>query len=108
MFEGGDVKSEMCGSEEEEGGIDREEDNALHQLSPSEMDELRLMDAQVEKTDAAASVVVAPQTMDETGQNDAEARFGKYLAEKMRMVPKEKQFDAELAVLGALREFMPR
>ena len=107
MFEGGDVKSEIYGSEEE-GRIDREEDNALHQLSAAEMDELRLMDAEVEKTDAVVSVVGAPQTMDEMGQNDAEARFGKYLAEKMRMVPKEKQFDAELAVLGALREFMPR
>ena len=107
MFEGGDVKREIYGSEEE-GVIDREEDNALQQLSPAEMDELRLMDAQVEKTDAAASIVAPPQTLGEMGQNDAEARFGKYLVEKMRMVPKEKQFDAELAVLSALREFMPR
>ena len=41
-------------------------------------------------------------------QDDAEGRFGRYLAEKMRMVPKERQFDAEFAVLGALREFIPR
>ena len=57
------------------------------------------------------TVIVSPESAAKDGSahlEDAEARFGRYLAEKMRMVPKERQFDAEFAVLGALREFIPR
>ena len=54
---------------------------------------------------------VSPESAAKDGSanfEDAEARFGRYLAEKMRMVPRERQFDAEFAVLSALREFIPR
>ena len=71
------------------------------------------VEADVRKPANNATLIAAPETAiikDESGhqRDDAEARFGRYLAEKMRMVPRERQFDAEFAVLGAMREFIPR
>ena len=128
LFEAVDVKEEIHrGGDEGEDLFDGvEEDEALHDLSPDEMDDLQPHQAighdsgivisssppnpqhSSMKTDTLAA---APETANKfysEQRDDAEARFGRYLAEKMRMVPKEKQFDAEFAVLGAIREFIPR
>ena len=126
------------GDEYEEIFDGEEEDEALHRrLSHEEMDNLQPdiavghdggivtssqtpnpllsfgVEADVRKPDNNATLIVAPETAiikDESGhqRDDAEARFGRYLAEKMRLVPRERQFDAEFAVLGAMREFIPR
>ena len=71
------------------------------------------VEADARKPDNSATLIAASETAiikDASGhqRDDAEARFGRYLAEKMRMVPRERQFDAEFAVLSAMREFIPR
>ena len=125
-----DVKEEIHNGDEYEEMFDREEeDEALHRLS--EMGNLQPDDvavghdggivtssqtpnpllsfgveADARKPDNAA-LTAAPETAI-IKDDDAEARFGRYLAEKMRMVPRERQFDAEFAVLSAMREFIPR
>ena len=134
LFEEVDVKEEIHrGRDEDEDFFEREEEGeALHHLPPEDMDDLQpdvamgddggfdtssvtqnlqlksRVESEVKKTDTLAAAPETANKVDSEQRDDAEARFGRYLAEKMRMVPKEKQFDAEFAVLGAIREFIPR
>ena len=134
LFEAVDVKEEIHrGGDEGEDLFDGvEEDEALHQLCPEEMDDLQphqaighdtgivissstpnlrhssSVEAELKKTDTLATAPETAIKVDSEQRDDAEARFGRYLAEKMRLVPREKRFDAEFAVLGAIREFIPR
>ena len=109
--EGSDFKEEILSGDENEELFDRE-DEALHHLSPEELEINYLQPSSGEQSEVKKPVDnAAPETVmikEDSVRDDAEARFGRYLAEKMRMVPKEMQFDAEFAVLGALREFVPR
>ena len=134
MFEAeeSEVKDEILsagGGFEYEEMFDRSEDEvALNPLNTLSQEELNNLQPHVDMTQDSVTEdltltpnpqpATEPKTCNVSSESaakdgpahleDAEARFGRYLAEKMRMVPKERQFDAEFAVLGALREFIPR
>ena len=109
--EGSDFKEEILSGDENEELFDRE-DEALHHLSPEELEMDYLQPSSGEQSEVKKPVDnAAPETAmikEDSVRDDAEARFGRYLAEKMRMLPKEMQFDDEFTVLGALQEFVPR
>ena len=125
MFEAeeSEVKDEILsagGGFEYEEMFDRNEEevalNPLNTLSQEEMNNLQ-PDVDMTQDSVTEDLTLTPnqqpvaevKTKDGSAHlEDAEARFGRYLAEKMRMVPKERQFDAEFAVLSAIREFIPR